>query len=288
MAPHRNSPQRVPGSREEDAWLSDEQLAQCAPADETDASGMPIPTQIVSNGEYMPPPQSDKQKRVEARTLELADAAAKKLGLSRRQFLAGTGGTSAAWAATGAPANLFVFDDQTHAVRGSMPGPTALRAVAQGPTAPGFTANPFNPDGLLDELGRPWSSWSPGLVGAPVGPDVFHLGNYIKNMFLDSQVTVAILSNVTPGTIQLPGEATPRPPKSIPDSLAGAILTAEQTVAVRDFVNRIAGSPRLLGHGLLFTASATATTCSSRSRTIGPIPGRATTSTGPRSSTPTH
>ena len=276
MALPRNFPQRVPGSREEDAWLSDEQLAQCTPADETDAYGMPIPTQIVSNGEYMPPPQTEKQKRVEARTLELADGAAKKLGLSRRQFLAGTGGTAAAllamnevfgqffdvkpiemfeaaaWAATGAPTNLFVFDDQTHAVRGSMPGPAALRAVAQGPTAPGFTSNPFNPDGLHDELGRPWSSWSPALVGAPIGPDAFHLGNYIKNMFVDSQVTVAILSNVTPGTIQLPGEAAPRPPKSIPDSLAGAILTAEQTVAVRDFVNRIAGSTRLLGHGLLF------------------------------------
>src|SRR5881409_3201602 len=157
MDPHRKFWQRVPGSREEDAWLSDEQLAQCTPADETDAYGMPIPTQIVSNGEYMPPPQTDKQKSVEARTLELADAAAKKLGLSRRQFLAGTGGTaaallamnevfgrffdvkpiemfeSAAWAATGAPANLFVFDDQTHAVRGSMPGPAALRAIAQAP-----------------------------------------------------------------------------------------------------------------------------------------------------------
>jgi uncharacterized protein len=276
MAPHRNSRQRVPGSREEDAWLSDEQLAQCAPADETDAYGMPIPTQIVSNGEYMPPPQTEQQKRVEARTLELADGAARKLGLSRRQFLAGTGGTaaallamnevfgrffdvkpiemfeSAAWAATGAPTNLFVFDDQTHTVRGSMPGPAALRAVAQGPTSPGFTSNPFNSDGLLDELGRPWSSWSSTLVGAPIGPDVFHVVNYIKNMFLDSQVSVAILSNVTPGTIQLPGEAAPRPPKSIPDSLAGAILTAEQTVAVRDFVNRIAGSQRLLGHGLLF------------------------------------
>ena len=276
MAPRRNLQQRAPGSREEDAWLSDEQLAQCTPADETDAYGLPIPTQIVSNGEYMPPPQTEKQKRVEARTLELADSAAKKLGLSRRQFLAGTGGTaaallamnevfgqffdvkpiemfeSAAWAATGAPTDLFVFDDQTHTVRGSMPGPAALRAVAQGSTAPGFKTNPFNPDGLLDELGRAWSAWTPALVGSPIGPDVFHLGNYIKNMFLDSQVTVALLSNVTPGTIQLPGEAAPRPPKTVPDSLAGAILTAEQTVAVRDFVNRIAGSPRLLGHGLLF------------------------------------
>src|SRR2546430_12903367 len=57
---------------------------------------MPIPTQIVSNGEYMPPPQTEGQKRVEARTLELADGAAKKLGMSRRQFLAGTGGMAAA------------------------------------------------------------------------------------------------------------------------------------------------------------------------------------------------
>ena len=276
MAPRRNLQQRAPGSREEDAWLSDEQLAQCTPADETDAYGLPIPTQIVSNGEYMPPPQTETQRRVEARTLELADSAAKKLGLSRRQFLAGTGGTaaallamnevfgqffdvkpiemfeSAAWAATGAPTDLFVFDDQTHTVRGSMPGPAALRAVAQGPTSPGFKSNPFNPDGLLDELGRPWSSWGSTLVGAPIGSDVFHVVNYIKNMFLDSQVTVAILSNVTPGTIQLPGEAAPRPPKTVPDSLAGAILTAEQTVAVRDFVNRLAGSPRLLAHGLLF------------------------------------
>ena len=230
MAPLRNAQQRVSGSREEDAWLSDDQLAQCTLADETDAYGLPIPTQIVSNGEYMPPPQTKKQKRVEARTLELADGAAKKLGLSRRQFLAGTGGTaaallamnevfgrffdvtpiemfeSAAWAATGATTNLFVFDDQTHTVRGSMPGPAALRAVAQGSTSPGFTSNPFNSDGLLDELGRPWSSWSSTLVGAPIGPDVFHVVNYIKNMFLDSQVSVAILSNVTPGTIQLPGE----------------------------------------------------------------------------------
>jgi predicted TIM-barrel fold metal-dependent hydrolase len=276
MDPTPNFRQRVPGSREEDAWLSDEQLAQCAPADLADVNRMPIPTQIVSNGEYMPARQTDKQQRVEARTLELAAGAAKKLGVSRRQFLAGTGGMaaallamnevfgrffdvkpiemfeSAAWAATGAPANLFVFDDQTHAVRGSMPGPAALRAIAQGPTTPGFTSNPFNPDGLFDELGRPWSPWSPALVGAPFGPDGFHLKNYIKNMFLDSQVTVAILSNVTPGTIQLPGETAPRPPKSIPDSLAGAILTAEQTVAVRDFVNRIAGSTRLLGHGLFF------------------------------------
>src|SRR5713226_6871932 len=57
-----HQPERVKKmERENDAWLSDEQLAQCAPADVADVNRMPIPTQIVSNGEYMPARQTDKQ-----------------------------------------------------------------------------------------------------------------------------------------------------------------------------------------------------------------------------------
>jgi hypothetical protein len=122
--------------RMDDTWLSDAQLAKCARADEAEPFQSPVPVQIVSNGEYLPIPQTEEQKRVEARTKELADGAAKKLGISRRRFLAGTGGMAAAllamnevygrffdvsplemfeseaFAATGAPRNLFVFDDQ--------------------------------------------------------------------------------------------------------------------------------------------------------------------------------
>ena len=58
---------RKKGSREEDAWLSDDQLTQCSRADEAGTFDSPVPTQVVSNGEYMPQPQSEKQKRVEAR-----------------------------------------------------------------------------------------------------------------------------------------------------------------------------------------------------------------------------
>jgi len=84
---------RLPGSRAEDAWLTDAQLAQCTPADEAEGFESPIPTQMVSNGEYMPVPQTRKQQQVEARIKELADAASKKLGMSRRKFLPGR----AAW-----------------------------------------------------------------------------------------------------------------------------------------------------------------------------------------------
>src|SRR3989440_6516883 len=151
-------PERAPGSREEDAWLSDAQLTKCTPADEAEGFDSPIPTQMVSNGEYMPYPQTDKQRQVEARIKELADSASKKLGISRRKFLAGTGGMaaallamnevfgrffdvspvemfeSAAYAASGVPLNLFVFDDQTHLVRSRQRNDTrqGLRGIAQG------------------------------------------------------------------------------------------------------------------------------------------------------------
>src|SRR2546427_11791247 len=89
-------PERAPGSREEDAWLSDAQLTKCTPADEAEGFDSPIPTQMVSNGEYMPYPQTDKQRQGEAPIKGLGDSASKKLGISRRKFLAGTGGMAGA------------------------------------------------------------------------------------------------------------------------------------------------------------------------------------------------
>jgi len=42
-------PKRIPGAREADAWLSDEQLEKCAPA-ESDDFQSPVPTRMISNG----------------------------------------------------------------------------------------------------------------------------------------------------------------------------------------------------------------------------------------------
>src|SRR5262245_47918709 len=76
--------------------LDEEQVAVCARANEADTFHSPIPTQMVSNGEYMPIAQTDQQKHVEARIKELAESASKKLGVDRRAFLASTGGMAAA------------------------------------------------------------------------------------------------------------------------------------------------------------------------------------------------
>ena len=60
--------------------------------DNAAGEGTPIPTQIVSNEEFPPLPQTPDQKKVEERVKALATQFAAKLGMTRRDFLRTTGG----------------------------------------------------------------------------------------------------------------------------------------------------------------------------------------------------
>jgi predicted TIM-barrel fold metal-dependent hydrolase len=272
--------QHDPDSHDE-TWFSRRQLAGLERAARADALQAAVPTRNVSNGEYVPFAQTTAQREVEARVAALADGAAGRLGVSRRRFLRGAGGMAASFVAMnevfgrffdagplellepaaaaerGAPQNLFVLDDQLHIVRDSagavgMP----LRATSQGAgaasSAAGFKGNPFNPEGFPDELGNPWSAWTDSLRQTPnVGSD-FMLTSLVKDVYLDSNVTVAVLSNAPLGLFMPPGASEGIPPRTIAESLSSEILTGYQTAAVRDFVNRIAGSTRMLAHGQFY------------------------------------
>jgi len=186
------------GDREEDVWLSDEQLAKLARADEVDDLHSPVPTRMISNGEHMPIAQTAEQKRVEHRIADLADTVGRRMGLGRRRFLAGTGGVAASFLAmnevygqffdvdrdelyqpdaalpNAPPRDLFVFDDQLHMVRSSMNGPHVFLAFVQGATAAAgspFKKNPFQPEGQVDELGRPWAVLDPQRAGAAINSE---------------------------------------------------------------------------------------------------------------------
>src|SRR3989442_7640047 len=74
---------------------------------------------------------------------------------------------------------------------------------------------------------------------------------YIQRFFFESQVSVSILSNANFGVIADPITG-PRPAKNIAENLQSEILTGSQTGAIRDFVNRIAGSQRMLAHGQIY------------------------------------
>jgi hypothetical protein len=179
-----------------------------------------------------------------------------------------------AYAQSGVPRDVFVFDDQLHMVRGNLrpqgapnnaqPAPNPggpLRALAQGPSTinGAFQTNPHNPRNLQDENGNTWGPWNPALVGLPNTPETFQIVQFIKDVFLDSQVTVGLLSNVTASLLgegqqidRKPGERPNRPARSTTEAMRGEMLTAEQTAAARNFVNQISGSTRMLAHGMLY------------------------------------
>src|SRR5712692_2066071 len=60
----------------------------------------PIPTQVVSNEEFIPRPQNDKQRQVEYLTGVMAEQKAKKLGMDRRSFMASSMGMATAFLAS--------------------------------------------------------------------------------------------------------------------------------------------------------------------------------------------
>src|SRR5713101_4086520 len=195
---------------------------------------LPIPTQVVSNEEYIPLPQTAKQRAVEHRLLKIASENAKKLGMDRRSFLRSSCAMAAAFAAMNSvfgeffsvdaselfePAavaerktDYFIFDVQTHHV-----------AVGH---------NKIGPVDVLD-LRRQGATLNPDLRLRPPVLNDLYLENYIKEVFLDSDTSVSCISGV-PG---LTDET--------------CILPPEQMVATRRWVNELSRSQRMVSHGLI-------------------------------------
>src|SRR5258706_16281447 len=77
--------------------LPPEELANLEPAESLFPS--PSRVQVSSSDEYMPSPQSPRQKEFEARIKDIGAKLAKKHGMTRRKFFKTAGGMAAAFAA---------------------------------------------------------------------------------------------------------------------------------------------------------------------------------------------
>jgi predicted TIM-barrel fold metal-dependent hydrolase len=193
--------------------------------------GTPVPTQIVGNEEFEPMPQTADQRRVEQRIFELADQYSRKLGMSRRAFLQTSGGMAVSFMAMNEvfgpaflvseaeaaepaatremwPKKEFILDLQTHHVNDSMPGPLGFRM-------------------MTGKLGL-----NPALTGVKPAPDSLHRGNYVKEIFFDSDTVMACITGAAIG-----------PP-------AGYVLSSDELARTRNLVNEMAGSRRMLCHGI--------------------------------------
>jgi len=215
-------------------YLSDEELTRTAPA-EVAAFASPVPTQIVSNGEFVPLPQTREQQRVEARIKEMADGLGPRHGMDRRRFLASSAGMAAAFLAMnevfGPLFDVSPAEAQTPGVANQRAGALSKQFVIDVQTH--FVRDDFNQAGLLDLAKYAKSnSWNPGLWGEDTLAR-YKFENYLKEVFVDSDTKVALLSGAPF------------------DDPTWDLLTNDQIAMARASINKISGSRRLLAHSVI-------------------------------------
>jgi len=197
----------------------------------------PIPFRAGSNGEFEPPAPTERDRVAEETFHRLSADKAKRLGVSRRDFVSSTMGTASALCVinqvygcsksggaaeytvdagmmedAGACAPLegdeFIFDVQTHHV---------------------------NPDGAWRDGGGfegALSTFPQARCGELDFVDCFDADHYIREVFDNSDTAVAVLSQVP----AVPGDNP---------------LETEEAAATRAIVNRMAESERLVIHGIV-------------------------------------
>ena len=195
----------------------------------------PIPVQSVSSDEFMPSPQTAKQREFEARVKEVGASMSKRLGISRRRFFQGAAGMASAFLAmndTYGPlfgvsraeaaspeeadarakklSGQFIMDMHTHFLR---PGTRITAFVAQ-----------------RNAVGK--AGWNPGLQAKEQTIEDLMFANYIKEMYLDSDTKIACISGA---------------PSEIKEDW---FLTNEMKAQTRASVNAIAGTRRMFSHAI--------------------------------------
>jgi predicted TIM-barrel fold metal-dependent hydrolase len=209
------------------------------------SSETPLPTRLVSNEEFPALPQTTAQREVEDRILTEAGRLAPRLGLSRRDFLRTSGGMAtsllamnavfgrffdvlpieaaeaAAFQARGG-APYFIFDVQVHYV-GDKYDPNNEEASRKGAVAKGNLvalrqrARKLNPKLESDKGTVADLSWQ----------------NFVKEVFFDSETDIGLIST---------------PPGPYPQE---AVVPPKEMTHIRDEINRITQSRRMLAHGLV-------------------------------------
>jgi len=214
--------------------LSPADLSGLAPAEEH-ASDTPIPTQIVASDEFVPLPQTRQQSEVEARLTTFADEMARRHGTTRRGFLRTAAGMAAAFVAMN---QVYGPVYEARAAEAADPDQARERAdklstqfVFDGHTH--FLRDDTRLDGFVrmrEAVGK--AGWNPGLKGKPQTLEDLKYENYFKEIFLDSDTKIAILSSA-------PSEVD-----------ADWFLTNAMAADARAQVNARLGAQRMLCHAI--------------------------------------
>ena len=203
----------------------------------------PMPTQVVSNEEIVPRPQSEPQKQVEHLIGEMSETRAKKLNMDRRSFMSSSMGLATCFLASNQVFGTNVWDvDEIESWEPAATGEKFPKGeyfvidvqahFTNGIRIPGFRTMEFMKN-----------------MGFNLKDDAESYGfkNFVKEMFFDSETSMVVISGV-PTMEKLRDENG-----KVAEGLARSkgLLPSWVMAKARKEINDLAGSQRALNQGNL-------------------------------------
>lgn len=198
----------------------------------------PIPTQNVSSDEFLPRPQTVRQREFEARIKDMGDELAARQGMSRRRFFQTAAGMAASFVAMNQ-----VFGPLFRATEAEAATPELANQLAESlkgqfimDTHTHFLQDSVGPEvfGTFKGIRDAWHKlkFNPEMPDRPATDADLKYENYIKEMFLDSDTKVTLISSAPA------------------DEKHNWFLSNQEMAEARAKVNAQAGTRRMLSHAI--------------------------------------
>ncbi len=201
----------------------------------------PVPTQAVSNEEFIPRPQNERQKQLESLIGEMSAANAKKLGMDRRAFMASSMGLATCWLATNKVygAALEVAEAEAFepaATEEKFPKSDYFIFDVQSHFTNGYALNFRNAE-FMKNMGFKLDE----------NAEAYGFKNFVKEMFFDSETDMIVISGVPGRENQKDKDGKPLEGRA----RGGGILPSWLMSQASREINSLAGSTRALCQGNL-------------------------------------
>jgi uncharacterized protein len=192
----------------------------------------PLPTRILSNGEFDPPPQNRRQRMVEKTLDQLADRFAAPMRISRREFFRSASGLAAGFLAMNMVYGPHFLVDEAEAADPAAAAENAARTAGQFvfDDQLHYVHENFRFPGLIELRKYAADNWNPAIHDDPLTFESLQFENFIEEVFLQSTTHVGLLSGA---------------PADDPQNW---FLSNDAIVRTRETINAIAGNRRMLGH----------------------------------------
>jgi uncharacterized protein len=203
----------------------------------------PLPTQAVSNEEFLPRPQTARQKQLEGLIREMGDARARKLNMDRRAFMASSMGLATCFAASNRVyGKVFDVDEaetyELAAIDEKYPKGEFFVIDVQAHFTNGIALNFRNSETARN-------------MGFNLKDDVesYSFKNFVKELFFDSETNMVVISGVPTREIQRTpdGKVAEGAQRNGPFAILPSWLMGEK----KKEINEMAGSQRALCQGNL-------------------------------------